>query len=132
MDVDISDVDKWHKARGWGGVGYHYFIKRDGTTQAGRPLDKVGAHVKGHNYQSWGVCLAGGLDDQGRLENNFTLKQMDALDAVVTNLKSMAPQAVVLGHRDLSPDVNGDGVIEKHEWIKDCPCFEVRDWWVSR
>ena len=127
--VDIRDVDAWHRARGWNGCGYHYVIPTDGRIQGGRALNQSGAHTKGHNYHSWGVCLVGGLDAHGRPDNNFTPEQMASLRMLLASLHQIAPQAEILGHRDLSPDIDGDGVVERHEWLKDCPCFDVRTWW---
>lgn len=109
-------------------VGYHYVITADGAIQGGRPLNTPGAHTKGHNYSSWGICLIGGVDLHGRPENNFTHEQMTSLRMLITSLKVLAPNAEALGHRDLSPDVNGDGMIEQWEWVKECPCFDVREW----
>lgn len=126
--IDITDIDRWHRDRGWNGCGYHYVITRDGKIQGGRSLTQAGAHTKGHNFQSWGVCLVGGVGADGRGEDNFTPAQYSALRALLPSLHAMAPHAEILGHRDLSPDVNGDGIIERHEWIKECPSFDVRAW----
>ena len=60
----MSDIDRWHRARGWsGGCGYHYFIKLDGTLQVGRDIAKIGAHTKNHNTNTIGVCFEGGLKE---------------------------------------------------------------------
>lgn len=126
--IDITDIDRWHRERGWNGCGYHYVITRDGRIQGGRALNQIGAHVHGHNRWSWGVCLVGGLGADDRAEDNFTPAQYSALRALLPSLHALAPQAEILGHRDLSPDVDGDGVIERHEWVKDCPSFDVRAW----
>jgi N-acetyl-anhydromuramyl-L-alanine amidase AmpD len=90
--------------------------------------------VQGWNTRSVGVCLVGGLDDDGKPANTYSLAQMASLRSIVEMLERAYPEADVVGHRDLSPDLDGDGIIGKHEWIKDCPCFEVREWragWVS-
>jgi N-acetyl-anhydromuramyl-L-alanine amidase AmpD len=68
------------------------------------------------------------VDENGGAKDNFTTEQLKSLTAIVATLERAYPGAEVLGHRDLSPDLNGDGVIEKHEWVKDCPCFDVRKW----
>lgn len=128
QNIDIRDIDRWHRGKGWEGVGYHYVITRDGRVQGGRSLNEPGAHTKGHNYQSWGVCLVGGLDLDGKPENNFTQEQFAALRQLLVSLHAMAPNAHILGHRDLSPDINGDGMIQRNEWLKDCPCFDVGEW----
>lgn len=129
-DIGADEIDQMHKNRGWNGIGYHAVIRRSGVVEFGRPFDDTGAHVKGHNFQSVGVCLVGGVDITGPVKN-FTIPQMDSLRALVTTLVYAYPGAIVLGHRDLSPDADGDGVVERHEWLKDCPCFDVRDWWAE-
>ena len=131
QDIGVVEINRWHRDRGWSGIGYQFVIRRDGTVETGRPINKVGAHAYGYNRISWGICMVGGLDYQGDPVDNFTPPQYDALRAVVTTLKAFAPDAEVLGHRDLSPDINGDGVIEKWEWLKSCPCFDVKKWWGS-
>jgi N-acetyl-anhydromuramyl-L-alanine amidase AmpD len=124
----VDEIDGWHRARGWNGVGYHAVVRRDGTIEFGRHFDEAGAHVKGQNYRSVGVCLVGGVNEDGNAEDNFSTEQMESLMAIVATLERAYPDAEVLGHRDLSPDLDGDGIVEKHEWIKDCPCFDVREW----
>ena len=128
-NVTAALIDSWHRARGWNGIGYHFLIRRDGLIENGRHPDEAGAHVKNFNMQSVGVCLAGGVNNEGRSEDNFTSEQWESLCHLVQTLTLMYPNAEVLGHRDLSPDLDGDGIILKHEWMKDCPCFEVRAWW---
>jgi N-acetyl-anhydromuramyl-L-alanine amidase AmpD len=127
-DIGRNEIDLVHKARGWGRIGYHRVIRIDGTIEAGRALNEVGAHVYGHNRESIGICLIGGVDDHGRSAMTFTPAQFASLAGLLEELSIMFPGAEVLGHRDLSPDVDGDGVIERHEWLKDCPCFDTRHW----
>lgn len=130
-DIGVAEIDKWHKARGWSGIGYHYVIRRNGLLEHGRPEEKVGAHVYGQNKHSIGICLVGGLDDEGDVqegfETTFTPEQKTSLLALLAALRAKYPGADIQGHRDLSPDVNGDGIIEKWEWTKNCPCFNVAD-----
>lgn len=127
-DIGADEIDEWHKQRGWSGIGYHAVIRRDGEVEFGRHFDEPGAHVKGQNYRSVGVCMVGGVDADGKSENNFTEEQWESLALLVATLERAYPNADVLGHRDLSPDLDGDGVIEQHEWLKDCPSFDVREW----
>jgi N-acetyl-anhydromuramyl-L-alanine amidase AmpD len=127
-DIGADEIDDWHKAKGWSGIGYHAVIRRDGNIEFGRPFDEVGAHVKGQNYRSVGVCLVGGVNEDGSAEDNFTTEQLKSLTAIVATLERAYPGAEVLGHRDLSPDLNGDGVVDQSEWVKECPCFDVRGW----
>ncbi len=128
-DIGADEIDTWHKNRGWKKIGYHAVIRRSGEIEFGRSFDEVGAHVKGWNTRSVGVCLVGGVtEDDGEAEDNFTQAQYESLMCVVAMLERAYPDAEVLGHRDLSPDLDGDGVVEESEWIKDCPCFDVREW----
>ncbi len=129
MDIGADWLDAEHKKRGWRKIGYHYVIRRNGVVEKGRPDEEIGAHVQSHNANSIGICMVGGLGDDGHAENNFTVDQFEALAELVHALLIRFPDAELLGHRDLSPDLDGDGIIEKHEWVKDCPSFDVRGWW---
>lgn len=127
-DIGVSEIRAMHKQRGFADVGYHYVIRRDGRVEKGRRDTVAGAHVSGYNSISLGVCLVGGVDAQGKPANNFTPAQFAALKATLKQLAAEHPQAQILGHRDLSPDMNGDGKISPNEWLKACPCFDVRAW----
>lgn len=119
-DIGAKDIDRWHKQRGWFEIGYHYVIRRDGTIEKGRPDDKPGAHARGYNHKSLGICLAGGVAPNGKTpENNFTPHQFASLATLLKQLKAKHPNAEILGHRDL-PGVN-----------KACPSFDVREWLAS-
>ena len=128
-DIGIDEIRDWHTSppRKWSDVGYHAVIRRDGEIEFGRHFDEPGAHVKGHNYRTVGICLVGGVDEQGEPENNFTDEQFESARAIVATLKLAYPFATVVGHRDLSPDANGDGIITSDEWLKACPSFEVSE-----
>lgn len=127
-DIGVAEIDAWHKNRGFAAIGYHWVIRRDGALEPGRPEWAVGAHVHGHNSDSVGVCLVGGVGEAGKPENNFSTSQFERLRGLLADLLARYPGAEVLGHRDLSPDIDGDGVVEPWEWIKACPCFDVRGW----
>lgn len=114
MEVTAEDINRWHVKRGWTEIGYHFVIRRNGQIEIGRNLDQRGAHVKGYNTNSWSICLIGGLNENGKAENNFAYQQFKALFALLRVLKLMAPRAYIQGHRDF-PEVK-----------KDCPCFDVR------
>lgn len=128
QDIGVRDITQWHIQRGFDTVGYHYVIRRNGEVERGRPENAVGAHVRGHNANSIGICLAGGVDADGKPANNFTAAQFVALHQLLDELRKRYPDARVLGHRDLSPDLNGDGVISPNEFIKACPSFDVATW----
>lgn len=108
-------------------VGYHFVIKRDGTVQLGRPENAVGSHVEGYNSRSIGICMIGGVDEDGKTaKNTFTPAQFDALAETIRVLKLKYPDVKrVCGHRDLSKDLNRDGKITPNEWSKQCPSFDV-------
>lgn len=134
VDIKASDIDKWHKERGWSMIGYNYVIDLDGTIEVGRPLSMSGAHCsdkgfskKSYNLHSIGICYVGGLDKNGHSKDTRTEAQKLALHKLVWELFDKYPNIVeVIGHRDASPDKNGDGKITPNEWIKTCPCFDVK------
>ncbi len=111
--------------RGWKDIGYHYYVEQDGSIHRGRPEAEVGAHCKHHNQHSIGICYEGGLDAQGRACDTRTPAQKEALLELLTDLHRRFPMALILGHRDLSPDLNGNGLIEPNEYLKQCPCFDA-------
>lgn len=134
QDVRASDIDKWHKERGFSCIGYNFVIDLDGTVEVGRPLTIDGAHcntagVSGlsYNKHSIGICYVGGLDKKGNPADTRTPEQKKALANLVYDLLEKYPGIVeVIGHRDASTDKNGDGKVTRNEWIKDCPCFDVK------
>ena len=123
--LTTEDLETIHRRRGFRGIGYHYYIRRDGTVVNTRALELVGAHAKGHNAHSIGICYEGGLDCRGRPADTRTPAQRATLRQLVGQLQEKFSGCRVCGHRDLSPDLNGNGEIEPEEWIKQCPCFEV-------
>jgi len=138
MDIDIQDVRRFHMQKGWSDVGYHYFIQRDGTVEKGRTDTTPGAHARGYNLYSLGICMAGGCAMVGpketpsadfwyaefaaraKGENNFTAEQFLSLGTLLDDLKADHPNAEILGHRDL-PGVR-----------KVCPSFDLREWLRSK
>ena len=125
-DFTAKDVDTAHRFRGFSCWGYHYYIRKSGQIEPMRDEDTVGAHARGFNAISLGVCYEGGLDAQGCPKDTRTPEQRAALRLLVHQLlRRFHGEVRVCGHRDLSPDRNGDGVVEPEEWVKVCPCFEV-------
>ena len=99
----------------------------------GRPLSIDGAHcnTKGfsessYNKHSIGICYIGGLDANGKPADTRTIAQKASLRELVAKLCKEYPIIEVLGHRDTSPDLDGSGEVEPAEFIKACPCFDVR------
>ena len=117
-----------HRQRGIDGIGYHFYIRRNGDIRSTRPIEKPGAHARGYNAHSIGICYEGGLDSHGLAKDTRTSWQRHSLRVLVRVLLSDHPGASVVGHRDLSPDLNHNGEIEPMEWTKQCPCFEVKKW----
>lgn len=117
QDVGVREIRQWHRAQGWSDCGYHYVIRRSGKVETGRPVDSIGIHVKGHNVDSVGICLVGGLNNATfKPENNYTPQQWESLKRLLTTLLKRYPKAKVLGHRDF-PGVQ-----------KACPCFNAKTW----
>jgi N-acetylmuramoyl-L-alanine amidase len=118
QDVGVSDIRKWHmQGNGWSNIGYHFVIRRSGKVERGRALDEVGTHVQGHNTDSVGICLVGGLNNATfKPENNYSPQQWESLTNLLKMLLKKYPKAKVLGHRDFA------GV------QKACPCFPARVW----
>lgn len=109
-----ADIDRYHRSLGWMGCGYHYVIPTDGILEPGRPEEMVGAHCKGHNRHSIGVCYVGGLSKDGQPADTRTEAQRATLRALLEDLHRRYPKALIVGHRDLDPR-------------KACPCFDVVD-----
>lgn len=137
------DIDRWHQERGFkrnpnavrhfnsdlAHIGYHFVIELDGSVKQGRQVGEIGAHVRGHNRNSVGICLIGGVGEGDERDHaRFTSAQWHALHILLRQLEAKYPHAKVYGHRDLSPDLNGDGSIQPSEWLKTCPNFDVWDW----
>jgi len=114
QECDAAIINKWHRARGWRKIGYHIVITREGMVEKGRDLEEVGAHIKGHNTRSIGICMIGGLDENGQPESNFTKEQWKTLDETVDGLLERFGDIEVAGHNEFSN--------------KACPCFNVKEW----
>lgn len=151
-------INAWHAARGFHrkpadvlafssrlpAIGYHYLVDITGEVWSGRGLEEVGAHAFHFNAHSVGICMVGGVERDGR----YTPKQWSSLRQVVSMLlvdygiPRALPRRIVgksytqgytmangvCGHRDLSPDANGNGMVEPFEWLKTCPGFDVGTW----
>jgi N-acetyl-anhydromuramyl-L-alanine amidase AmpD len=121
----IDDLLREFKERGWEKPGYHYVVKPDGDVVSLLPETIPSNGVKGHNQHSIHISWMGGIDAKINPVDNRTPHQKNALQVALKILKGKYPDATILGHRDFSPDKNGDGVIEQDEWIKWCPCFDA-------
>ena len=111
-DFTVADITRWHKARGFRTIGYHYVIYRDGSVHTGRPLEQAGAHCLKHNAHSIGVCYIGGVATDGRTpKDTRTPEQKDALVKLLKDLHVRFPHATIHGHRDFA--------------AKACPSFDA-------
>lgn len=121
-----KQLEMEHLLRGFTGCGYHYYVTKDGAVHPMRDITLIGAHVKGHNTGSIGIAYEGGLNFDGIPADTRTPEQRQALTALLRHLLTAYPNiTAIVGHRDLSPDLNGNGTVEPQEWIKMCPCFDA-------
>ena len=133
QDKTVDQIRREHKAKGWSDIGYHYVVDLQGRVHLGRDVDISGSHVSGYNSYSIGVVYVGGLERDPRKpysklrpKDTRTNAQKAALMSLIIDLRKLYPKARIQGHRDFSPDKNGNGIIEPCEWIKDCPSFDAK------
>ena len=117
-DLDAAEINKWHLKRGWGGIGYHYVVLLDGVIEYGRSIYKQGAHVKGENEGSIGICYIGGVESKRGSNGKWIAKdtrtpeQKESLLLLLKTLKKMHPEATIHGHNEFA--------------AKSCPCFDAK------
>ena len=99
----VDDIRRWHLQRGFADIGYHFVIYLDGSVHVGRPLAKAGAHCKGHNAHSVGVCYIGGCEAHSQKpKDTRTEEQKRSLVRLITELRQQFPKASVHGHREFA------------------------------
>ena len=114
QQVSVDTIRDWHLAKGWNDIGYHFYIDLDGTINKGRDIDKIGAHCKGHNRNSIGICYCGGVETDGKTpKDTRTQEQKDSLLNVLKTLKAMYPEAVIYSHSEFA--------------AKACPSFDATE-----
>ena len=113
-DFSAEVIRDWHvKGNGWDDIGYHYIVRLDGSIEYGRMVDKQGAHCKGHNKYSIGICYIGGMDrDMKKWDDTRTEEQKKSLILLIKTLKKTNPNIKVFGHKDFSS--------------KECPSFDAK------
>ena len=112
-DFTVQQIDAWHRQRGFKSIGYHFVIYRDGSIHNGRPITEIGAHCKGHNANSIGICYICGVAKDGKTpKDTRTEAQKKSLISLVSSLRSRFPEATVLGHCEFA--------------AKACPSFDVK------
>lgn len=115
VQYDKDDIDRWHRAKGWDGCGYHFVIGIHGEIWLGRSITQIGAHTAGYNAESIGVCYIGGLDSlTGKPCDTRTEAQNESFKVLLRLLHRMFPEATLHGHKEFAN--------------KACPCFDVRDY----
>ena len=118
-DYAVETIRKWHtdpkpKGRGWSDIGYHYVIHLDGSVSQRRPLDRSGAHTKGHNADTVGICYIGGIDKEGKPNDTMTPEQNKAFRMLVLSLRTLFDGDMTIhGHNEFS--------------AKACPSFIVKE-----
>jgi len=115
-NIKTETIRKWHLKRGWRDIGYHFVVLLDGTVEEGRPIEMTGAHTKGHNYKSIGICYIGGVEKEKKdgewvAKDTRTEAQKESLHDLLLQLKKDFPKAVIHGHNEFSS--------------KACPCFNA-------
>ena len=111
-DVKMETIKSWHvKGNGWSDIGYHFVIELDGAIKAGRPLHRSGAHTKGQNSVSIGVCYVGGMDNNKKAKDTRTDAQRESMDQLIGSLSNDHKTATIHGHNEFS--------------AKACPSFNV-------
>ena len=112
-ETTVEDIRRWHLARNFVDIGYHYVIYIDGSIHQGRKEDVVGAHCTGYNANSIGICYVGGRDKAMKeYKDTRTEAQKASLLSLIKELKKKYPGAKVYGHKDFA--------------AKACPCFDAK------
>lgn len=111
-NITVKEVRQWHLARGFNDIGYHYVILLDGTVQTGRPVSRVGAHVKGQNTGSIGIAYVGGIDRSGAAKDTLNPAQEAAMVNLINDLRERFGHLTLHGHNEFDN--------------KACPSFNVK------
>ena len=119
-DIPVETIKDWHvNGRGWSDIGYHFYIDLYGEIHKGRDIAKIGAHCKGQNRNSIGICYCGGVESDGKTPKDTRLEcQKEALLCVLRTLKAMYPEAVIHSHKDFAN--------------KACPSFDATNEYKDR
>lgn len=123
-DFSSADIDEMHKRRGFREIGYHKYIRKSGRVEKGRDLSQPGrfeqgAHSKGENSASIGICYEGGVtaDNPNKGFDTRTPEQVESMIRVINDLLERYPNAKVVGHKDMPGAAT------------QCPGFDVSKWW---
>ena len=112
----VAEIRRWHQAKGWRDIGYHFLIDRDGTVAKGRPVEQTGAHVQGHNTGTIGISLFGGHGsaETDMFHEHYTAAQEAALRKLLAKLQVQFGPVPVTGHNQYA--------------AKACPGYNVPTW----
>lgn len=141
-DVTGEDIRRMHLSpvsaggNGWSRPGYTDIFRLDGRVERLAPNNEDGNvdagevtnGAKGYNSVSRHISYIGGCDSSGQPKDTRTPAQKAAMEKYVMDFHRRFPWVKIVGHRDLSPDKNGNGVVEPFEWTKACPSFDVAAW----
>lgn len=126
----MKELQAEFKAKGWKNPGYHYVITKDGTRHQMLAIENVSNGVQGYNSTAINIAYVGGVVKAAKggwqAADNRTKEQKDELRTLLKVLHAKFPNAIILGHRDISPDTNHNGKVDPSEWIKACPCFDAK------
>lgn len=116
LSEKVKEITRWHRGRGWGTIGYHWVIDRDGSVAPGRSEEMPGAHVAGRNTGSIGICLIGGHGSGANdpFRDHYTIEQEMALRTLIDEIKGRTSIKAVRGHNEVA--------------AKACPGFNVSRW----
>ena len=114
-DIGVGEIRQWHTDPNRQGgpfkdIGYHFVIRRNGQVETGRPVEEQGAHARGENHDSIGICLVG-----GKYSFNFGRVQLLSLESLIRILTVLYGNMEVMGHRDVANT--------------GCPGFNIKEWW---
>ena len=115
--INAEVIDRWHKKRGWKGIGYHFLVLIDGSIEPGRMINKCGAHTKGLNCSSISICYVGGVESERDSKGKYpakdtrTSEQKETMLELLHVLRKMYPDAKIHSHRDFA--------------AKECPSFDA-------
>lgn len=93
----VESVHNYHKGLGWSGIGYHYYVRKDGSIYRGRPEEMVGGHTSGYNYCSIGVCAEGNFETDVMSD-----AQREAIRALVLDIRTRYPDTQTIRHKDVA------------------------------
>lgn len=120
-----KELEKSHRQRGLNGIGYHFYIRRNGEIKSTRSVRKPGAHARGHNLESIAVCYEGGLSHRGGPKDTRTEWQKHSMLVLLKTLLIDHPGCHICGHRDLPRTIDDHTLVEPESWLEECPCFDA-------